>query len=160
MMSVNSTARSMTLPLGLTQRRIYGGPYSKKPRHMIGVKLAPEVPGNANYIVPIRDFGVPTDLTNLNYTVAKVLHLLADNERPVYVGCYGGQGRTGLFLALVAKATGVGDPVAYVRENFNPKAVETEAQEEYVDMYESPLTWRDKLSLIWTSFWRGCTPKV
>ena len=159
--STASAPRSMRFAVGLGHRRIYGGPYSKKPMNMLGVKLAPEVVGQpVTFLVPIMDYGVPVDLDNVNDVVVKVLRLLADNERPVYVGCLGGQGRTGLFLALLAKAVGVSDPVAYVRENFNPKAIETEAQEEYVDLYASPLTWCNQFGLIWRSLRGGAIPRV
>ena len=40
----------------------------------------------------------------------------------------GGWGRTGLFLALLAKVCGVENPVTYVRENYSPRAVETTDQ--------------------------------
>jgi protein-tyrosine phosphatase len=48
----------------------------------------------------------------------------------VHVGCRAGIGRTGLFLACLARAAGVeGDPIAHVRAQYDPHAAETAAQE-------------------------------
>jgi protein-tyrosine phosphatase len=49
----------------------------------------------------------------------------------VEVGCLGGHGRTGTTHAYLAVLTGVapGDGVAWVRENYCAKAVETSGQE-------------------------------
>ena len=53
------------------------------------------------------------------------------------VGCLGGQGRTGLFLALLAKVWGIADPVKYVRRVYLRRAVETRDQEEWVADFEA-----------------------
>jgi protein-tyrosine phosphatase len=55
---------------------------------------------------------------------------------PLYVGCMGGKGRTGLFLAVLAKAWGIKNPVEYVRANYYPHAVETKEQYAYVTNFK------------------------
>jgi len=58
----------------------------------------------------------------------------------IYIGCMGGWGRTGLFMALLAKATGISDPVAFIREYYTPHAVETKEQQDYVANFDvSPI---------------------
>ena len=44
----------------------------------------------------------------------------------------GGIGRTGLFLAALAKLSGEKDPVAYVRKHYMPHAVETQQQQDFI----------------------------
>lgn len=45
-------------------------------------------------------------------------------------------GRTGLFLAILAKAVGFNDPVAYVRKHYYNHAVETAEQAKYVEAFD------------------------
>lgn len=123
--------QSIVFPLGLSQRRIYAGPFFNYPGGMFSVKLAPEVPKEANYTIPVRDFGVPEHPEPVYTALDLVLRRLPRDE-PVYVGCMGGIGRTGLFLSLLAKTLGIDDPIGYVRANYLAQAVETRAQEDYV----------------------------
>ena len=55
------------------------------------------------------DFQVP-DRLKLYRGLNKALDLMLAGE-PLYVGCMGGKGRTGLFLAVLVKAFGVKKPV-------------------------------------------------
>ena len=61
----------------------------------------------------------------------------AEGER-VEVACSGGQGRTGTALACLAVLDGVPatDAVRYVREHYNPRAVETPWQRRYVRRFQ------------------------
>lgn len=130
---------SLTLPFGWADRVIYAGPWANRPRHVMGVKLAPEVEGFSRWYLPIRDFSIPLNTREVDRILRDVLWALAFNTAtPVYVGCYGGKGRTGLFLALLAKCLGVKDPVAYVRKHYRPEAVETEQQRKFVAEYQPP----------------------
>lgn len=76
----------------------------------------------------IPDMGVPKDLQTFN----KLLAYTADSMRAgksVYVGCIGGHGRTGLFLAaLTTFMTGNKDTIELVRKKYCKKAVESNAQ--------------------------------
>lgn len=92
-------------------------------------------PGDCDAHLPIRDFNVP-DRVSETESVMRVAFREALYGRPVFVGCMGGFGRTGLFLALLAKAGGVEDPVSFVRENYLPSAVETRLQKKYVDEFD------------------------
>lgn len=54
----------------------------------------------------------------------------------IYVGCYGGHGRTGLFLAaLVRTMTGYRDAITYVRDHYCHKAVESQEQVDWLDKH-------------------------
>ena len=118
---------------------ITGGPYNCYPGRdkAFGVCVRAE---NTDHVhkdawLPIVDFKVPTNPE----TVLKVLKQAlgaALEGRPVYVGCMGGWGRTGLFLALLAKAAGIENPIEYVRSHYTPHAVETAAQERYVEEFD------------------------
>jgi hypothetical protein len=48
--------------------------------------------------------------------------------RKVHCGCIGGHGRTGMFLAALVAKFGEKDAIAYVRENYCQKAVESGSQ--------------------------------
>ena len=119
--------------------QIAGGPYDFFPGRdkAFGVCVRAENvnPGSYDVHLPIRDFSVPTDMFRVEMAVRDTLRA-AIRGKPVYVGCMGGWGRTGLFLALLAKAAGVDDPVAYVRKYYTPRAVETRAQEQFVKDFD------------------------
>jgi hypothetical protein len=110
---------------------VLGGPFALCPDGAFGVCLAAEAPNaaRADVLVPAPDFGLP-EAAALRAAVAEALAALrADPSRPLFVGCRAGIGRTGLFLACLARAAGVpGDPVAYVRARYHPAAAETPAQ--------------------------------
>lgn len=111
---------------------ITGGPFDAIPDGAFGVCLEPEAAKAwlADVALPIPDFGVPA-MRDLKHAVGLVLaQLEADPARAVHVGCRAGIGRTGLFLACLARATGVqGDPIAFVRAQYHPDAAETPDQE-------------------------------
>lgn len=120
--------------------QIVGGPYDAFPgrhRDLFGVCVRAErvKPGSCDVHLPIRDFDVPLDDAHVEMAIRDTFRA-AIRGRKVYVGCMGGWGRTGLFLALLAKAAGVADPVAYVREHYSRNAVETPAQEAYVRTFD------------------------
>lgn len=125
----------MQINIGFSRRKISAGPYYDKPDAMFGVKLAGEINEPCDISIPVKDFGVPSDDKVVREALKKVISKLALRE-PVYVGCMGGKGRTGLFLALLAKALGKPDPIGYVRAHYDPHAVETKAQEEYVKKFD------------------------
>ena len=85
--------------------------------------------------LPIHDFQVPDDDVRTHTAVRRAL-LAAVRGQEVFVGCMGGWGRTGLFLALMAKAVGIPEPVRYVRQHYTPRAIETDEQQAYVDNFD------------------------
>jgi protein-tyrosine phosphatase len=88
-----------------------------------------------SWLFPIRDFRAPetpADIEGFKDLVAWVSQQL-DAGRKVHAGCIAGHGRTGTFLAaLVATRKVSDDPIAYVRENYCPCAVETPAQVKFL----------------------------
>lgn len=144
------------LQLGVSNRVLYAGRYEDKPIWMRGVKLAPEVRGFHDLLVPIKDFGVPDNLTMVQAVLAAMLEWVVNREK-VYVGCKGGLGRTGMMLALFVKMLYQcsGDAaIRYVRLHYSPLAVETYEQEEYVVNFDvTPFkraVRKAKLGALWT----------
>jgi protein-tyrosine phosphatase len=79
------------------------------------------------------DFGVPNDETDL-FGVIEGIHVRAMNGKLIEIACYGGIGRTGTVLSCLAVCAGLEpqDAVAWVREHYDSRAVETEEQVELV----------------------------
>lgn len=128
--------------------RVYGGPFINSPSGAFGVCLAPESPAasKADVLVPIKDFGVPT-VTDM----VKAVDLAVDamrHRRPVYAGCMGGIGRTGTFIACLAKLWGSKNPVADVRANYLGHAVETEGQRKFIADIEFPTGLKVKVAFL------------
>jgi len=114
--------------------RMYGGPYLKIPRGMTGVKMAAEINAPCEVNIPTKDFNVPA-LKDMQEGLLATITYILEGE-PVYAGCFGGIGRTGLIMALVMKAWGDEDPVTSVRTQYYAHAVETEQQMKYVQDFE------------------------
>jgi hypothetical protein len=121
---------------------IHGGPYDKFKRltdNMVGICVRAERTQGKEMDahVPIVDFQTPTPAMRPAFEKAlRVAMGAALREKMVYVGCMGGMGRTGLFLAVLAKAAGIPDPVEYVRANYYSGAVETDEQYDFVENYD------------------------
>ncbi len=121
-------------------RPIAAGPYRSKPSNQPGVKLAAEF--DLPYMVdcPIKDFGVPEPKIVEDALYATIL-MMRRGTVP-YVGCFGGKGRTGLFLALMLKVSYKAcrrfwhskeiDYVAGIRNLYSDHAVETQEQADFV----------------------------
>jgi hypothetical protein len=122
------------LPLSWGQSlAVYGGPYRKKPEGVLGVKMAKEIALPCAVSIPSADFGVPTD-EDLEKGLYDVLKHLGDGDL-LYVGCAGGIGRTGTFLAILLKAWGFDEPVKTLRSKYLSHAVETIQQEKLVEQF-------------------------
>jgi len=133
---------SIPLRIGrLIDTTVYGGPYRDVPDLFWGVKMAVEIDFPHMVAVDTKDFDVPK-VSDLKAGIVKALMAMI-NEENVYAGCMGGIGRTGIFLAALAKVqveyrrskhrAGRGeDPVLYVRKHFIPHAVETAQQEKFI----------------------------
>jgi protein-tyrosine phosphatase len=78
------------------------------------------------------DFWLPRDPAYARNVLREAWEHAAD--RRVEVACGGGRGRTGTALACIAVFDGVpaNRAVAYVREHYDPHAVETPWQRRYV----------------------------
>jgi hypothetical protein len=142
---------SLKLPLSKFPRyhyyTVFGGPYNDRTTKYIGVNLAAEIKKPADIVCPTQDFSVP-DTQQLTEALLQTVDKIVDGY-PVYVGCMGGRGRTGLFLAILAKAFGVKSPVTYVRQNYFAHAVETAEQQLFVADYEIPKGIRTRLRKAW-----------
>ncbi|MFF1696163.1 protein-tyrosine phosphatase family protein [Streptomyces sp. NPDC058257] len=81
------------------------------------------------------DFRLPTDRAETAAALREALER-AETER-IEVACGGGRGRTGTALACMAVLDGVpgGEAVAYVREHYAPRAVETPWQRRFVKRF-------------------------
>lgn len=94
-------------------------------------KEPPAVPWETRWL-RWPDFRLPTDRAATAAALREALER-AGTER-VEVACGGGQGRTGTALACIAVLDGVpsGEAVAYVREHYARRAVETPWQRRFV----------------------------
>lgn len=125
--------------------RVFGGPFVNfdvEERRLVGVKMAAEIDHPHNISIPTQDFSVPEPDIMLEGMIKAIRAMREGND--LYVGCMGGVGRTGLFMAILVKACLVnageyGDPIApilHVRSYYNPHAVETVGQREYVQNFD------------------------
>ena len=82
---------------------------------------------------PIKDRGVlPFDVLRL--LVNRILVRL-DNEKKVALFCAGGHGRTGYVAGCVLVNKGIKDPIGFLRKEYSPHAIETDAQAEEILTY-------------------------
>jgi len=81
------------------------------------------------------DFWLPSDRTATTAALREAW-ARAETER-VEIACGGGRGRTGTALACLAVLDGLPSPeaVAYVREHYSPRAVETPWQRRFVSHF-------------------------
>lgn len=124
---------------------VFGGPYRDRPANMRGVKMAREIKTGFDVSIPTDDYSTP-DLKDLTTGLLEAVDLILSGQA-VYVGCMGGFGRTGLFLAILAKAFRVKSPVPYVRRKYYPQAVETPEQYKFVTHYRIPAEVRRKIKI-------------
>ncbi|TFV64937.1 UNVERIFIED_ORG: protein phosphatase [Bacillus sp. AZ43] len=108
------------------------------PRPDLGLYLLPRPPAGIGWEtrwVRWRDFGLPTDPAGLSAALRELWER-APAER-VEVACRGGSGRTGTALACLAVIDGVppGEAVAFVREHYRRRAVETPGQRAFVERF-------------------------
>lgn len=98
--------------------------------HLLGRRPAP-FEGEARW-VRWPDFRLPKDRGDARDAL-RVAWLRSETER-VEVACGGGLGRTGTALACIAVLDGVpaDQAVTFVREHYQPRAVETPWQRRYV----------------------------
>jgi len=112
-------------------RRMYGGSFFMAPdkSDYLTVNLMQEKPElDSSIYFPIRDYSIPQGREALRKVFEEIL--LSDQD--VYVGCFGGKGRTGLFMAAFLKYLGDQNPIYTVRDQYSSHAVETQEQADYV----------------------------
>lgn len=98
----------------------------------------PAVPWESRW-VRWPDFGLPADRALAARVLAEAWRRAACER--VEVACAGGRGRTGTALACLAVLDGVpgSDAVAFVRERYDPRAVETPWQGRFVARFRPTL---------------------
>jgi hypothetical protein len=129
------TLPSGRLVRGRGLRRATRGPDGDGPDPEFGLYLLgqapPAVPWPSRW-VRWPDFRLPADPGDLRSALADVWERALTSR--VEIGCAGGHGRTGTALACLAVLDGVpaAEAVAYVRDRYDPSAVETPAQRRFV----------------------------
>ncbi len=90
----------------------------------------------SNIHLHVHDFQVPENDQQMRFALLIAVQALTEGN-DVVVNCMGGVGRTGLFMAVIVGLLkpNVGDPIAFVRENYNEHAVETAAQRDWVSSF-------------------------
>ncbi|MEU6090855.1 protein-tyrosine phosphatase family protein [Streptomyces sp. NPDC047085] len=135
-----TTAGVLRLPSGrLIRGRALRRPLPQGPRptfalYLLGHRPPPVVWQNRWLRWP--DFWLPSDRAATADALREAWER-AETER-VEIACAGGHGRTGTALACLAVLDGVPNQhaVAYVREHYAPRAVETPWQRHYVSRFQ------------------------
>jgi protein-tyrosine phosphatase len=91
-------------------------------------------------IIDWPDMGLPINETEFFDAVADI-HERAKKTELVEIACYGGIGRTGTVLSCLAITAGVPleSAVDWVREHYDPRAVETDEQNELIQRFAHSL---------------------
>ena len=97
--------------------------------------------GLADILIDVPDFTAPTQAQLVAGLVRTLEHLRAAPDLPVYVGCAAGLGRTGTFMAALARLAGIDDAVAWVRAQYDARAVETPEQAAAVAALDVDAVW-------------------
>ena len=115
------------------RRGLPDGPHPTFGVYLLNSEPAP-VPWSRRW-VRWPDFLLPSDREDARDALAQAWHLAAAGR--VEIACSGGKGRTGTALACLAVIDGVApsEAVAYVRQQFDPKAVETRWQRRWVERF-------------------------
>lgn len=107
-------AKFLPLVLWKSKFKLYGGPYHKRPGNIQGIKMAEEILAPCSIAIDTKDFSVP-DVIDLQLGLYAGIALLIKNGS-MYVGCMGGVGRTGLYMAAMAKIFHAADCYLNARE--------------------------------------------
>ncbi len=126
----------LELPLERQRISISGGPFDAMPDGARGLCLEARAArvAEAEWQLDVPDFGLP-DEAGLRTVLADMLEAMrAAPDGAYHIGCKAGLGRTGTAMACLAIMAGVvqGDPVAWLRAAYNPEAIETPEQEDFV----------------------------
>lgn len=127
----------ITFPHAGTRLHFIFGPYRERVPGTYGVRLTEDhqLDAPCDLHFPIRDYGVP-DARSFEMLLINLIKI-AEEGHVVYVGCYGGIGRTGMIVAGLARVLIAGvNPVSWAREYYLGHAVETERQEVLISTFD------------------------
>jgi hypothetical protein len=112
------------------KRPVPAGPDPAFGLYLLG-RQPPPVPWESRWL-RWPDFRLPADDADAQAAFVQAWEVAATGR--VEVACAGGHGRTGTALACIAILDGVpvSEAVDYVREHYDPAAVETRGQRRYV----------------------------
>jgi hypothetical protein len=142
----------MPFQAGTISANVYGGTFRafEPDRRLVGICMAEEISSKHTHIrVPTPDFDVPS-IPDLMAGLKAAINAMARGN-DIYVGCMGGTGRTGTFMACLAKVMldysktaikltlggQIDDPVEFVRATYRAHAVETPEQEELARTFDT-----------------------
>lgn len=112
-------------------KTLFGGSFFEAPdQGYVTVNLMQEYPLQCDAYVPIKDFSIPNG--EQTKQMVEAFEEILSSDKDAFVGCFGGRGRTGLFMACFLKYLGYNDVISQVRSEYHPHAVETGEQMEYV----------------------------
>ena len=137
--------RGVTIEYRGIPLRYYGGSFAGRSdfriRDYLGVSLllGKDHLQEGDIHIPTADFTAPP--MNLIRKAVKKTMVEAVRGRKIYVGCGAGIGRTGTFLACVAKAAGYRHPIKWLRSQYHPQAVETKDQRELIQFFDYSPYW-------------------
>jgi hypothetical protein len=83
--------------------------------------------GSSEVLFLIQDMGAPVRVGDFKKLVEWTLDKLVAGQK-IHAGCIGGHGRTGTFFAALVATLGEKNAVAYVREHYCNRAVESQEQ--------------------------------
>jgi len=146
---MRSPLKTVAIPLNTGRiGYITAGPTKDLPDTHMLVRCAAEIPVHPERVfcsVAVHDFKpfVEDDLLARVPTILKAL----DEGKKLYVGCWGGTGRTGTLLAVLVgqhQSFSGEQAIDYIRDNYKKGAVETKDQEDQVcDMSEIDMVYEN-----------------
>lgn len=124
-------------------RKMFGGSFFQAPTSsdIFTINLMKEYPLECDIYIPIQDYSCPEN----THEMIEAFNAILSTKKDVYVGCFGGIGRTGLFMSSFLKYMGHQDPIRQVRREYHPHAVETQIQVDFLNNFPvapSPRTLR------------------
>lgn len=143
--------KKIMLPHFDHSHQLFGGSYYLSGVSFPGfrVNLMAEHSLESDLSVPIKDFSVPFNKEIFIASMATIADELLMNK-PVFVGCYGGCGRTGLALASLAHLIGEPDPIVWLQSNYLLNSPETQEQKEFVMSLPCGLLGSSKQIMAWS----------
>lgn len=111
-------------------KKIFGGSFFQAPTssEITTINLMKEYPLSSDIYIPVLDFSTPEN----PWGFVEAFNQILASDKDVYVGCFGGRGRTGLFMSCLLRYMGHPDPIREVRRQYNEGAVETQEQVDFV----------------------------